>query len=81
LKELAPEKIFIEAPTAGRSATCRSCAHCPWMAMNSLRKLRDTLRNETNEVFVDARVIERARLPIDRLLRFTADQKRLAGDA
>jgi hypothetical protein len=33
----APGKTFIEAPTAGNSATCKSCAHCPWMAMNGLR--------------------------------------------
>jgi quinolinate synthase len=81
LKELAPNKIFIEAPTAGTSATCKSCAHCPWMAMNSLRKLVHTLENESNEVFVDPPVIERAKIPIQRLLDFTQDQKILAGDA
>ena len=32
--QLAPGKTLIEAPTAGDSATCKSCAHCPWMAMN-----------------------------------------------
>ena len=36
LRTLNPGKVFIEAPTAGNSATCKSCAHCPWMAMNSL---------------------------------------------
>ena len=34
----APGKTFIDAPTAGNSATCKSCAHCPWMAMNGLRE-------------------------------------------
>lgn len=81
LKLLAPGKTFIEAPTAGRSATCKSCAHCPWMAMNSLRKTIETLENETNEVFVDSAIIERANVPIKRLLDFTRDQKKLAGDA
>ena len=37
----APGKRFIEAPTAGNSATCKSCAHCPWMAMNGLQNLAD----------------------------------------
>ena len=34
MRAAAPGKRFIEAPTAGNSATCKSCAHCPWMAMN-----------------------------------------------
>ncbi len=35
LQQIATEKQFYIAPTAGADATCRSCAHCPWMAMNS----------------------------------------------
>lgn len=81
LKELAPGKTFIEAPTAGRSATCKSCAHCPWMAMNTLRKTIQTLETGTNEVFVEPDIIERANVPIKRLLDFTQEQKKLAGDA
>jgi quinolinate synthase len=42
--EEAPAGVtFIEAPTAGKGATCQSCAHCPWMAMNGLHNLIDTL--------------------------------------
>ena len=37
MRQLAPGKTLIEAPTAGKSATCKSCAHCPWMAMNALQ--------------------------------------------
>ena len=81
MQQAAPDKIFIEAPTAGQSATCKSCAHCPWMAMNSLRKCLHTLETGSNEVFVDPVIIERARVPIQRLLDFTRDQKKLAGDA
>ncbi|MEJ1388125.1 MAG: quinolinate synthase NadA, partial [Candidatus Sedimenticola sp. (ex Thyasira tokunagai)] len=39
MKQLAPDKNLIEAPTAGEGATCQSCAHCPWMGMNSLQNL------------------------------------------
>jgi quinolinate synthase len=39
LQQQAPDKQFIIAPTAGNGATCRSCAHCPWMAMNELETL------------------------------------------
>ena len=81
MQEMAPDKIFIEAPTAGVSATCKSCAHCPWMAMNNLRKCLHALEKGENEVFVDADIIERAKLPIQRLLDFTQEQKKLAGDA
>lgn len=81
LQELAPGKTFIEAPTAGRSATCKSCAHCPWMAMNSLGKAIHALETGANEITVAPAVIERARLPIQRLLDFTQEQKKLAGDA
>ena len=43
LRTLNPGKVFIEAPTAGNSATCKSCAHCPWMAMNGLAGLAHVL--------------------------------------
>ena len=53
LRTLNPDKVFIEAPTAGNSATCKSCAHCPWMAMNGLAGLAHVLETGTNEVHVD----------------------------
>ncbi|MFQ5660255.1 MAG: quinolinate synthase NadA [Gammaproteobacteria bacterium] len=81
LQEAAPDKIFYEAPTAGKSATCRSCAHCPWMAMNTLRKLEHTLETGGNEVFVDPAIIARARIPIKRLLDFAKLEIQIAGDA
>lgn len=81
IKEAAPDKILLEAPTAGKSATCISCAHCPWMAMNSLRKLSRILETGENEIFVDADVVLKAKGSIQRLLDFSTDQKKLAGDA
>jgi quinolinate synthase len=84
LKEALPDRVFIEAPTAGRGATCKSCGHCPWMAMNTLRKLVHTLETGTNEIRVDAAILERARLPIERLLSFAAERKKAiygAGEA
>jgi quinolinate synthase len=75
LRTLNPGKTFIEAPTAGNSATCKSCAHCPWMAMNGLAGVARVLEHGLNEVHVDNRLIDRARLPIDRMLAFTAALK------
>ncbi|EYC52533.1 quinolinate synthetase [Hylemonella gracilis str. Niagara R] len=75
LRTINPGKTFIEAPTAGNSATCKSCAHCPWMAMNGLAGVAQVLETGMNEVHVDPALIPRARLPIDRMLAFTAAQK------
>jgi quinolinate synthase len=75
LRTLNPGKVFIEAPTAGNSATCKSCAHCPWMAMNGLAGLAHVLETGTNEIHVDPALGQRARVPIDRMLAFTAALK------
>lgn len=83
MKLAAPDKQLIEAPTAGHSATCISCAHCPWMAMNGLRKVAHVLETGINEVFVDPDVMYKAKTAIERLLDFTSDKAAtmLAGDA
>ena len=72
LRQQNPGKVFIEAPTAGNSATCKSCAHCPWMAMNGLAGVAQVLEKGLNQIHVDPTLIPRARLPIDRMLAFTA---------
>src|SRR5690554_2301646 len=45
MQQVVPGKTLFEAPTAGNGATCKSCAHCPWMAMNELDNLAEALRN------------------------------------
>jgi len=75
LRTQNPGKLFLEAPTAGNSATCKSCAHCPWMAMNGLQDVVRVLETGANEVQVDPALGLRARLPIDRMLAFTAALK------
>ena len=72
LRQQNPGKVFIEAPTAGNSATCKSCAHCPWMAMNGLAGVAQVLEKGLNQIHVDPALIPRARQPIDRMLAFTA---------
>ncbi len=63
---------FIEAPTAGAGAACKSCAHCPWMAMNGLRNLAHALESGANEIHVDPEIGRLAYRPIDRMLAFAA---------
>jgi quinolinate synthase len=68
------EKELIIAPTAGSGATCRSCANCPWMAMNDLQALEAVLRKPgpQHEILVDLALAERAMQPLQRMLDFTA---------
>ncbi|HEX4857987.1 MAG TPA: quinolinate synthase NadA [Usitatibacteraceae bacterium] len=66
----APGKVFIEAPTAGNSAACKSCAHCPWMAMNGLANLAQVLETGGNEIQVDPQVGRLAKRSITRMLDF-----------
>jgi quinolinate synthase len=73
MKQLAPNKIFIEAPTAGEGATCKSCAHCPWMAMNGLHNLLHVLETGENEIFVDEDIRKAAYRSTMRMLDFARD--------
>jgi len=82
MQQLAPNKTLIEAPTAGNGATCRSCAHCPWMAMNGLQNLLDVLRTGGQEIQVDPDIRERALKSVQRMLDFTANMNlKAAGNA
>ncbi len=74
MQQLCPDKEFFEAPTAGEGATCRSCAHCPWMAMNGLHEIEQALLNsEGREVFVDMSLRDGALKSLDRMLKFNAE--------
>ncbi|AGM35947.1 quinolinate synthetase [Idiomarina loihiensis GSL 199] len=77
MQQLQPNKTFIEAPTAGNGATCRSCAHCPWMAMNGLKAIEEALTDggETHEIHVDEALGKKAMVPLDRMLEFAATLK------
>jgi len=75
MKHAAPEKKLIEAPTGGISATCNSCAHCAWMAMNSLRNLAETLENcnkqkSHNEIHIDESTRAKAYASVNRMIEF-----------
>lgn len=70
MQQEAPGKLLIAAPTAGNGATCRSCAHCPWMAMNGLRNMRDALKHGGNEIQVDESIRQQAVISLQRMLDF-----------
>lgn len=75
MRSLVPNKVFIEAPTAGSGATCRSCAHCPWMAMNTLESLEACLATGEGEVLIAPEVREAAMLPLQRMVDFAESGK------
>ncbi|ARV72197.1 quinolinate synthase NadA [Vibrio campbellii] len=72
MQQLVPEKELIEAPTAGAGATCRSCAHCPWMAMNGLKAIEKALREggAEHEIFVDEALRVKSLVSLNRMLDF-----------
>jgi quinolinate synthase len=59
LRQAAPDTEFIAANEA---------AHCRFMKMITLPKLRDALRDDVHEVKVPAEIADRARVPIERMV-------------
>ena len=70
MRTLEPDKTFITAPTAGEGATCESCAHCPWMKMNDLERIRQVLLNFSGEVLLDENIRKQAETSIRRMVEF-----------
>lgn len=75
LRQLAPDKELIVAPTAGNDATCRSCASCPWMGMNTLPAMLESLQDESNEIHVAEELAVKAMVPLQRMLNFANEQR------
>ena len=75
LQQAAPDKTFIIAPTAGQGATCRSCANCPWMAMNDLEAMAAVFDRGDNEIQVPEALAARAMKPLERMLTFAESLK------
>jgi quinolinate synthase len=71
MKQANPDKVFLEAPTMGEGATCMSCAHCPWMALNGLRNLAHVLETGENEIHLDEAVRVKALRSTQRMLDFS----------
>lgn len=83
MQQACPDKELLEAPTAGEGATCRSCAHCPWMAMNGLEAIASGLEQggSTHEVHVPEELRIKALEPLNRMLAFAAELKlKVAGN-
>jgi quinolinate synthase len=76
MQQAAPGKELIEAPTGGSGASCRSCGHCPWMAMNDLPSLARVLESGLNEIQIPEEIRVKALRSTQRMLDFAAQLKR-----
>lgn len=74
MQQLAPHKTLLVAPTSGEGATCKSCAHCPWMAMNGLQNLAQVLATGANEVMIEESIRQGAVNSLNRMLDFSRQQ-------
>ena len=70
MQQASPGKQFLAAPTGGNGATCQSCGHCPWMAMNGLENLAESLQSGSNEIFLPEEMMQRARVSLQRMVDF-----------
>ena len=70
MAQLSPEKEFFEAPTGGSGSSCKSCAHCPWMGLNSLTNLEVCVKTLANEINLDEELIQQAKIPLDKMISF-----------
>ncbi|CND98593.1 quinolinate synthetase [Yersinia nurmii] len=77
MQQVCPEKELFEAPTAGEGATCRTCAHCPWMAMNGLQAIAEGLERggAQHEIHVDEELRQQSLIPLNRMLDFANQLK------
>ena len=75
MQKECPDKEFLCAPTYDvlRAPTdgCR-CSECKFMKLNTLEKVRDCMKNLAPRVELPKPILERARLPIERMLEISA---------
>jgi quinolinate synthase len=84
MQQACPDKELFAAPTAGEGASCRTCAHCPWMAMNGLKAIAEGLEQggSQHEIQVEEALRVKSLIPLNRMLDFAAQLKlRVQGNA
>src|SRR6266704_1272500 len=75
MQKQCPDKEFICAPVYDvmkmPTDSCR-CSECKYMKMNTLQKVRDCMARLAPRIELPKHIIERARLPIERMLEISA---------
>jgi quinolinate synthase len=67
MKKDSPGKEFFIVPADENCA----CNDCPYMKLNTIEKIYSCLKNEKPEILLSADIIEKARLPIQRMLELS----------
>ncbi len=82
MQKECPGKEFVCTPAfnAMRLPTdhCR-CSECKYMKMNTLQKVRDCMKNLAPRIELPPEILQRARLPIERMLQISAAKIENAG--
>lgn len=68
MKQAAPDKELIRAPVVEEGTGCVACGECPHMKLNTIEKIYFALRDLEPRIELDAELIAKARLPLDRML-------------
>src|SRR3990167_4986716 len=67
MQKASPKKEFIMGPNLEGCA----CNHCPHMKLNTLEKLLTCLEQETPEITIEPHMLQKAKIPIDRMIEMT----------
>lgn len=67
MQKASPTKEFIMGPDLEGCA----CNNCPHMKLNTLEKLLDCLEKETPEITIEPEMLQKAKIPIDRMIQMT----------
>jgi quinolinate synthase len=82
MRKECPDKEFLCAPVFDvmrmPGDNCR-CSECKFMKLNTLEKVRDCMKNLAPRIELPAEIIQRARLPIERMLEISAKPMENAG--
>ncbi|MCB0410960.1 MAG: quinolinate synthase NadA [Bdellovibrionales bacterium] len=68
MRKLRPEANLIQAPAEGSCA----CNQCPYMKLNTLEKIEQALDTLQPEILLPPQLIERAKIPLERMLEISA---------
>jgi quinolinate synthase len=70
MKKVAPSSNFYDVPSVG-DVGCVNCSTCPFMRLNTIEKLYESMKNFTPEIMVEKEVSEKAKLALDKMLELS----------
>lgn len=77
MKKRSSGSIFFDVPGVSGGA-CISCNACPYMKLNTMQKLYQCMSERTPEIVLDKALMQRARLPLEKMLQMSQAIKQSA---